>query len=127
MKLNLTLAVKNLDVSHYFYRDILGLSLKHTQGHEYFIINFTNIKIVFQLVARMEQQHPALLQHLSRSSLGVGLQLELDCPNLNGVATRLEQAQWPTVYELEDKEHKRREFWVQDPDGYLLVLNEERE
>jgi hypothetical protein len=76
-------------------------------------------------LAELEAQHPALLQNLTRQPLGVGVQLELSCTDLTAVRHSIEYYQWPISYELEDDEHQRREIWLQDPDGYLLVLNEE--
>jgi hypothetical protein len=41
--------------------------------------------------------------------------------HLKNIARR----QLHTLYELEDDEFKRREVWLHDPDGYLVVLSEE--
>jgi len=49
----------------------------------------------------------------------------LSCPDLTAVRNAIDRYDWPVVYELVDDEHRRREVWLQDPDGYLLVLNEE--
>lgn len=125
MEINLTLAVADLEKSRLFYQDILGLKTEGRDDDTYFIACFANIKVVFQPVAILERQHPAFLQHLSRSSLGVGVQFELNCPNLGEIESLLNRCQWPIVYELDDQEHQRREIWIQDPDGYLVVLNGE--
>ena len=84
------------------------------------------MKIVFQHLQDIEVQHPVLLQNLTRVPLGVGLQLEVNCDNLDDIYTRISHYGWPIAYELDDREHQRRELWLQDPDGYLLVLNEEK-
>jgi catechol 2,3-dioxygenase-like lactoylglutathione lyase family enzyme len=125
MKMNLTLAASDLEKSRLFYRDILGLKTEGNEEDAYFIVCFANIKVVFQPVAILERQHPVFLQHINRSTLGVGVQFELDCPNLSEIETLLNRCQWPIIYELDDIEHQRREIWIQDPDGYLVVLNGE--
>ena len=84
------------------------------------------MKIVFQRLHEMEAQHPALLQSLTRVPLGVGMQLEVSCNNLDDIYRMVNYYHWPIAYELDDREHQRRELWLQDPDGYLLVLNEEQ-
>jgi hypothetical protein len=73
----------------------------------------------------MEARHPALLQNLTRDSFGVGVQLELSYDNLDDVYRMIKYYDWPIAYELDDQEHRRRELWLHDPDGYLLVLNED--
>lgn len=123
MELNLTLAVNDIDLARSFYEDLLGLQTEEADRTGVLIVTFANIKVVFQPLAQMEQQHPAFLQHLGRSALGAGVQLELNCPDLDSVESRLDQCGWPVVYELDDQEHGRREIWIQDPDGYLIVLN----
>ena len=125
MKMNLTLAASDLEKSRLFYQDILGLKTEGNDKEAYFIVCFTNIKVVFQPVAILERQHPIFLQHINRSALGVGVQFELNCPNLKEIESILNRCQWPMIYELDDQEHQRREIWIQDPDGYLVVLNQE--
>ncbi|MCW8858222.1 MAG: VOC family protein [Deltaproteobacteria bacterium] len=130
MEMNLTLGVKDLEQSKLFYRNVLGLSPSffsmNTAEDAYFILYFTNIKVVFQQLDTMENQHPALLQNLTRAPLGLGVQLELNCANLDELEIMIRHHDWPIVYELDDQEHRRRELWVQDPDGYLVVLNAEQ-
>ncbi|PLY05741.1 MAG: hypothetical protein C0622_01465 [Desulfuromonas sp.] len=129
MQMNLTLGVADPEQSREFYREILDLPARcfsaEGAGEGYFVLCFSNLKVVFQSLEQMESQHPALLQHLSRSLLGVGVQLELDCPDLDRVERLAERYGWPVLYELDDREHGRRELWLQDPDGYLLILNGE--
>ncbi len=57
--LNLTLAVNDPDVSVQFYRDILNLRVELSDQSDFFIVSFHNIKVLFQRLAQLEQQHPA--------------------------------------------------------------------
>lgn len=129
MRLNISLAVADLETTAEFYRELLQLPVEgiaDSHGAErYLLVTLENIKIVFQRSEDMEASHPSLLQNLTRDSVGVGLQLELNCPDLEAVGRRIKYYQWPIVYELDDQEHQRRELWLHDPDGYLLILNEE--
>ncbi len=131
MNLHLTLGVESLEHSMNFYRDIPGLApewlhdpQKTARG---VVIHTPTLSVVFIPLTAMEQQHPALLQHLSRERLGAGVQLEFSCPDLNTLSRIAKKRQWPILYELEDTEHQRRELWLQDPDGYLLIFNQESE
>ena len=130
MQLSLTLGVADLDRCADFYSEILNFTPQ--RGHtvaglpEYLLLRCAETCIVFRPLLHLESQHPALLQNLSRQPLGVGVQLELSCPDLARVRQNLDRYQWPVAYELEDQQHQRSEIWLHDPDGYLLVLNEER-
>ena len=129
MQLNMTLAAIDLKKTEKFYREILLLSPQLVQGsyadYSYLLLTFGNMKIVFQRLQEVVAKHPALLQNLTRTPLGVGVQLEFSCNNLDDIYQRIKYYHWAIAYELDDREHQRRELWVQDPDGYLLVLNEE--
>ena len=129
MHLNLTLASVDLGKTETFYREVLlfppeAIHNSHTQ-EGYLILRYGGLSIVFQSLVDMEQQHPVLLQNLTRTALGVGVQLELSCDNLDEIYRMVHTYHWPIAYELEDHEHQRRELWLHDPDGYLLVLNQE--
>ncbi len=128
MQINLTLAATDLKNTEWFYREVLLLSpeLVQNSNASYLILSVEQMKIVFQPLSDMEAQHPALLQNLTRDPLGVGVQLELSCHVLTDIYRLVNHFHWPICYELEDDEHHRRELWLQDPDGYLLVLNEEK-
>ena len=91
----------------------------------YLLLQCGTATVIFRPWEVLEAQHPALLQNLSRHPFGVGLQLELNCADLPTIQRTIERAGWPISYELEDKQHLRRELWIHDPDGYLVVLNEE--
>jgi catechol 2,3-dioxygenase-like lactoylglutathione lyase family enzyme len=129
MQLNLTLGVADLKKSEKFYREILLFSPEFFRNSNaekaYFMLSCGGTNIVFQQLHDMELQHPALLQNLTRTPLGAGVQLELSCANLDDIYRKIKHYCWPIAYELEDQEYRRRELWLHDPDGYLLVLNEE--
>lgn len=129
MLLSLTLGVADLQQTENFYREILQLSPEWGQPKigmsDFLLLRCQQTCIVFRQLDDLAAQHPALLQNLNRYPLGVGLQLEFSCPDLSLVRRSTERCQWPINYELEDDEHQRSEIWLHDPDGYLLVLNEE--
>jgi catechol 2,3-dioxygenase-like lactoylglutathione lyase family enzyme len=129
MQLSLTLGVADLERTEDFYREILQLNPEHSPSDgktpDFLLLRCRTTCIVFRPLADLEAQHPALLQNLTRHALGVGLQLEFGCADLSAVRRAIERFQWPVHYELEDAEHRRSEIWLPDPDGYLLVLNEE--
>ena len=129
MQLNLTLAAVDLEKTEKFYREVLLLAPEFFRNssteNSYLVLFVGKIKVVFQRLQEMEAQHPVLMQNLTRVPLGVGVQLEMSCKNLDVIYRMVNHYHWPIAYELEDQEHHRRELWLHDPDGYLLVLNEE--
>ena len=129
MLLNLTLAATDLEKTAIFYRKVLLLSPELIQpsalGNSFLRLFFGKMRVAFQNRQEMEARHPALLQNLTRDSFGVGVQLELSYDNLDDVYRMIKYYDWPIAYELDDQEHRRRELWLHDPDGYLLVLNED--
>ena len=64
--------------------------------------------------------------------LGRGINLEIQVAPLGAAWERLTQAQWPIFVEPEEKWYRAgdveigvRQFLIQDPDGYLVRLQEE--
>lgn len=129
MQLSLTLASRDLERTENFYRELLGLDPQFSRAAENFppflLLRCGPTCVVFQQAKVLEAQHPALLQNLTRHPFGVGVQLELSCEDLSTVRQAIDRHQWPLAYELDDQQHQRREIWLHDPDGYLLVLNQE--
>jgi catechol 2,3-dioxygenase-like lactoylglutathione lyase family enzyme len=130
MSLSLTLATVDLAETEKFYREVLLLSpqfIDNSHAEKSYLILFVGkMKVVFQRLAEIEAQHPALLQNLTRVPLGVGVQLEMSCAKLDDIYRMVNFYRWPISYELDDRQHQRRELWLHDPNGYLLVLNEEK-
>jgi catechol 2,3-dioxygenase-like lactoylglutathione lyase family enzyme len=125
----MTFAAIDLDTTYDFYRHLPGLSVKRLTDSRgtvtALLICSDNLRLVFQSLHSLEQHHPALFQHLSRTLLGAGVVLELECSELDDVYRAARYHNWPILYELDDREHQRRELWLQDPNGYLLAVNEE--
>ncbi|MBL4907782.1 MAG: hypothetical protein JKX94_10055 [Sneathiella sp.] len=62
--------------------------------------------------------------------LGQGIMFQLTVDNLIPILDKLERMNWPIHTPLRDvwrsvgdRDVGQREFFVQDPDGYLLMLN----
>ena len=64
--------------------------------------------------------------------LGRGINFEVQVDNLDGTLQRITEAGWPIFVEPEEKWYRAgdieigvRQFLVQDPDGYLVRLQQE--
>lgn len=127
LSLTITLAVEDLDRSEQFYRDTLCLPVERINPGRGFpdlllIRQGEGAALLLRQSAAMEASHPALFQHLDRLAKGIGVNIELTVADLDRVDNMVRRQQLHTLYDLEDSEHQRRELWLHDPDGYLLML-----
>ena len=128
MNLHLTLAVDHLETSAAFYGGLLGLpveSLGREGRGEGLLLRLGENWLLLRPAAVLVAHHPALYADFDRSARGSGVTIEITLPRLDPVLRALERHDWRILYELEDDEHRRREIWCHDPDGYLVVLNQE--
>jgi len=129
MNLTLTLAVADLERTAEFYGGVLGLELDRfvpMPGHPpVLLLCRGDATILFRPTETLASLHPALFQNLDRHPRGVGMTLELDFEDLRPVAKNIFRQKLHVLYELEDDEFHRRELWLHDPDGYLVILTEE--
>jgi len=130
MELQLTLAINDLERTELFYREVVGLRLERVSpGDNFpgFLLLRGSTSVLFRQEGDLEASHPALFQNLERHPKGVGVTIELMLPDLDPVLRAVARRQLHTLYEIEDRQHARRELWLHDPDGYLLILVEEQE
>ncbi|ALC18168.1 hypothetical protein DSOUD_3451 [Desulfuromonas soudanensis] len=129
MSLTLTLAVDDLERTAQFYREILGQELESfipLPGHPpVLLLHRAEATILFRESAALEGLHPALFQNLERHPRGVGMMLELSTEDLGPTLRAIARFDLHVPYEIDDAQHRRREVWLHDPDGYLIVLSED--
>ena len=129
MSLTLTLAVHDLEQTALFYREILLQELESfvaLPGHPpVLLLHRAEATILFRQSAALEALHPALFQNLERHPRGIGVTLELSTADLAPILRAIDRHDLHTLYEIDDAQHRRREVWLHDPDGYLIVLSEE--
>jgi len=129
MSLTLTLAVADIERTADFYREILHQDLEFftpLPGHPpILLLHRAEATILFRQDAALEALHPALFQNLDRHPRGIGTVLELSTADLSPTLRAIDRNNLHTLYEIDDAEHRRREIWIHDPDGYLIVVSEE--
>jgi len=129
MNFTLTLAVSDLERTAAFYEELLELPVERfvpAPGHpSVLLLGQGDATVLFRETAALEALHPALFQNLDRHPRGVGVTIEFTVEALTPILKNIARRQLHTLYELEDDEYKRREVWLHDPDGYLVVLSEE--
>lgn len=131
MSLTLTFAIADLDRTEEFYRDLLQQPIERlTPAAGYppvLLLLFGESAVLFRHSAALEASHPVLFQNLDRHAKGVGISLELNYTDLAPVSRNLDRKEHHLLYELRDDEHHRRELWLHDPDGYLLILTQDED
>lgn len=128
--LSFTLAVHDLDQTEHFYADILQMPVERlipSAGHPpVLLLRQGGTAVLFREIPVLEALHPALFQNLERHPLGVGVSLDFSVSNLAALRRTIDRRKMHILYELEDRQFDRAELWLHDPDGYLVVLNQER-
>jgi catechol 2,3-dioxygenase-like lactoylglutathione lyase family enzyme len=129
MNLTLTLAVNDLNATARFYREVLQFGLETLTplpDHPPLLLLLCgDASLLFREKNTLEALHPVQFQHLDRHPLGLGMTLDFSVPDLGPVLAAIARNELHTLYELEDAEHQRREVWLHDPDGYLIIISED--
>ena len=119
------LAVTDLDVSLSFWRGLLG-----------FAVAYARVEELFAYLERPEGAQIMLCQRNGRfetgameSPFGRGAMFQIYVASIEPIVAALAAAKWPLYRpprdqwrRIGDREGGQREFFVQDPDGYLIMV-----
>ncbi|MBT3536128.1 MAG: VOC family protein [Rhodospirillaceae bacterium] len=125
------LHVEDLAASRAFWCDILGFRIAFDRPAERFLY-------LERLLADGRDAQVMLCQRNGRwetgpmiAPLGQGMMFQIEVDDLASIQRALADENWPIHTPLRDvwrrtgdRESGQRELFVQDPDGYLLMLNE---
>ena len=123
------LAVTDYEASKRFWCDLIGFSLRYErpeEGFGYLVLGSAHL-----MLDQINQGRTWATGTLE-APLGRGINLEIQVAPLDAAWERLTQAQWPIFVEPEEKWYRAgdveigvRQFLIQDPDGYLVRLQQE--
>ena len=123
------LAVTDYEASKRFWCDLVGFSVRYErleEGFGYLVLGSAHL-----MLDQINQGRTWATGTLE-APLGRGINLEIQVARLDAAWERLMQAQWPIFVEPEEKWYRAgdveigvRQFLIQDPDGYLVRLQEE--
>jgi len=122
------LLVDDIERSSSFWRNLLGFEVAYQRPEQKFLY--------------LERPEGAQIMLCQRSGLwetgpleppyGQGVMIQISVARIDDVMTRLAEAEWPlhagpreVWRRYGDREGGRREIFVQDPDGYLIMLAED--
>lgn len=122
MKPDPIIAVKDVNTSARWYRQLLGFERKH-DGDEFAVLVDCDGNVVLCLHAWDVDDHPTLSD--SQIPVGHGLILYFRLANLDTVHENARQMDWPVEETLHQNPNSRKtEFSLRDPDGYYLTFTE---
>ena len=123
------LSVTDYEASRHFWCDLIGFSLRYErieEGFGYLVLG--NAHLMLDQINQGRTWATGALE----PPLGRGINFEVQVENLDTVLRRIESAGWPIFVAPEEKWYRAsdieigvRQFLVQDPDGYLLRLQQE--
>ena len=123
------LSVTDYEASRHFWCNLVGFSLRYErpeEGFGYLVLGNAHL-----MLDQINQGRTWATGSLERP-LGRGINFEVQVENLDTVLQRIMSAGWPIFVEPEEKWYRAgeieigvRQFLVQDPDGYLVRLQQE--
>ena len=123
------LSVTDYEASRHFWCDLVGFSLRYERPEEGFgYLVLGNAHLMLDQINRGRTWETGALE----PPLGRGINFEVQVENVDTILRRIESAGWPIFVAPEEKWYRAsdieigvRQFLVQDPDGYLLRLQQE--
>ena len=119
------LHVADLDVSLAFWTDIIGFEIAYRRAEEKFVYLEHPEGQQIMLCQRHGRFETGPMQH----PLGQGAMFQIYLRDISSIMTNLTARNWPIYLgprevwrQTGDRESGQQEVFVQDPDGYLLML-----
>ena len=123
------LSVTDYEASRHFWCNLVGFSLRYERPEEGFgYLVLGNAHLMLDQINQGRTWATGALE----PPLGRGINFEVQVENLDTALQRIMSAGWPIFVEPEEEWYRAgdieigvRQFLVQDPDGYLLRLQQE--
>lgn len=114
------LCVDDVAASARWYQHVLGCASGHG-GTEYERLNRDG-RLVLQLHDWRVEHHHGLLADPSRRPFGHGVLLWFELDDFSAAADRADALQAEIIRPRALSENGNWEYWIRDPDGYVVVL-----
>jgi catechol 2,3-dioxygenase-like lactoylglutathione lyase family enzyme len=125
------LLVNDIAASREFWCDIVGFRLAYERPAERFVYLERRLPDGRGAQVMLCQRNGRWETGAMTPPLGQGVMFQIEVADLSSVSRALAARNWPLHTPLRevwrqvgDREAGQREVFVQDPDGYLLMLNE---
>ena len=125
MKLDTIIAVKDVNSSANWYKEVFGFKRKHG-GDDFAVLVSESGEIILCLHRWGEHEHPTMIN--SETTPGNGLILYFKTDDLNTIRNIIRHMAYPVEEEIHQNPNStKREFSLRDPDGYYLIITEYHE
>lgn len=125
MKLDTIIAVKDVNSSANWYKEVFGFKRKHG-GDDFAVLVSESGEIILCLHRWGEHEHPTMIN--SETTPGNGLILYFKTEDLNTIRNIMRHMAYPVEEEIHRNPNStKREFSLRDPDGYYLIITEYHE
>ncbi|HBA89889.1 MAG TPA: glyoxalase [Geobacter sp.] len=126
---SIQLCVADLGTTEAFYAGILDLPVQRAitpfGAPEHLLLKSEGGEVIFVEDQAVGQLHPILEARLDNFPRGVGMTLHVKVTGIEDIYQELLEEDLEILYPLELKPYGTLELWCFDPDGYLVVLEEE--
>lgn len=126
---SIQIAVSSLGTTEAFYAGILEVPVRRALtpfgAMGYLVMEREGWRLVFVEEEGVVRAHPFLAERFQGNDKGVGLSLHFQVKNIEAVYEAVMEEDLEIVYPLSTHPYGVKEFWCLDPDGYLVVLEEE--
>lgn len=126
---SIQLVVSQLVVTEAFYAGILDLPVRRSltsQGApDHLVVDMNGMSIVFVEEQDVIKSHPMLGARFSMFPRGIGVTLHFEVDGIEEISDAIQEEGMEILYPLEIKPYGIKEMWCFDPDGYLVVLDEQ--
>jgi catechol 2,3-dioxygenase-like lactoylglutathione lyase family enzyme len=120
------LHVNDIDVSLSFWQDVLGFQVSYQRPEEKFVYLVQDDAEIM-----LCQRHGRYETGAMESPLGQGMMFQIYVDSIEPILAALSAMDWPLYeplrdawYRTGDQESGMRQFFIQDPDGYLILVAE---
>lgn len=125
------LHVEDITISRHFWCELIGFSVAYERSIEKFLYLELKLEDGRGPQIMLCQRNGRFETGPMKAPLGQGVMFQLNVDDIRSVLKRLSAKNWPihtperdVWREVGDRKSGQREVFVQDPDGYLLMLNE---
>ncbi len=123
------LVVSQLVVTEAFYAGILELPVRRSFSSpgapEHLVVDMDGLSLIFVEESDVVKTHPVLEQRFALFPKGIGVTLHFEVTGIEAISDALYEEDMEVLYPLEIKPYGVKELWCFDPDGYLVVMEEQ--
>lgn len=128
-EMTIQVTVADVGTTEAFYAGILDLPAERPPlpagAPEMLVLEMGGARILFIEEEAVVASHPVLQDSFESFPKGVGITFHFLVTDIEDIAESLADEGLEMLYPLSEQPYGGKELWVYDPDGYLVVLEED--